>query len=334
MSKSPSRESEVTEKASLFKRTSWAALSVLIIDLISKWTFDLWVPVSGVGIFPYLVFRSQRIESSGPGFLPNGGVVLLSISAAAVFLSAALASHLFLSRRLRAWPAGLGLLAGGFFSNALDRLSHGGVNDTMSIDLSSIEVLSGVARWLKIEGFNFADIGELIGCGFLLVGLVRGVFGAWAPERRGRLLIERGYQIRFCLYLQAAMTAGFLPMFLSAFVIYSPTVVGSHPSGTDGLFWMLVAISCLSYLSLSIGCWSVGIVVSNRTAGAVVKFCRVLMIRTRRIPKRSEVGLLTLRDKDEFRERLEDAAKDVHLYMSRIERANQVIKSIKSSKRA
>ena len=301
------------KQPSLFLRTLSTSGLVFALDFVSKelalWNLAPSPTAADAGLVGIRLMKSADVSIGGT-LIPNVALALLYIVIASVFLSAAFGSHLFLPPRLKAWPLGLGLSAGGFFANAIDRALHGTLTDLVSINLGSLGL-----KWELL--FNVADIGEALGAALLVYGLAGAFIGEWSEERRGKLLIERGYQFRFCLYLQAAMTIGFAPMFLSALFL-----LGSNGGSTlpAGLRLSFLLIAPLAYASLTMICWSAGIAVSHRTAGAVVKFCKTAVIRLNRPIRKRDEEIFSLRVGDEFRPRFEDVMRNIDLLRKLVEK--------------
>ena len=294
-------------KSPLF-RTALACGCILIADFILKQIALIAIlsPIEASSAF----FAFGAIASNGVSLvtnetLPNAGLALFSLVLASVFVATALASHIFLPARLRAWPIGLGITAGGFFANAVDRALHRNVINVFKLGLSGNSIV-----------FNFADVAEVIGGLFIAYGLIRAIKGDWLDERRKFMILDRGYQFRFCWYLQAALSAGFLPMFFSALLIFHGDLA------SPGLVLLFIATAFFAYVALSVVSWSVGILVSHRVAGPIFKFPKVAVRRLNGSrPGRTDKAF-TFREHDEFK-------KPLQAVMHEVDRFTEVVDTLK-----
>jgi lipoprotein signal peptidase len=295
-------------RKSPFFRTALACGCILIVDFVLKQLAPSVMPEpsdASSAFFAYQTLSTKALSLAEVAALPNAGLALFSMVIASVFVAAALASHIFLPARLRAWPIGLGIAAGGFFANAVDRALHGDVLNVFNINLGG-----------NALNFNFADVAEVVGGVFLVYGLMRAFKGDWRNERRKFLILDRGYQFRFCWYLQAAMSIGFFPMFFSALLIFH----GSPSS--PALVLLFIATAFFAYLALSVVSWSIGILISHRVAGPIFKFSKVAVRRLNGSRPGKTDKAFTFRENDEFQ-------KPLRTLMHEVDRFTGVVDTLK-----
>jgi len=153
-----------------------AASSCLVDQAVKFWLLDAF-DLAGrahVAVTPFLALVVTWNTGISYGLFPQDGALgqwaLLTFKAAAVVLLWAWLARA--SSRLTA--AALGLIIGGAFGNAIDRLHWPGVLDFV---LFHIETATWYFRWYV---FNIADIAIVAG----VVGLLYDSFCSGAPQKR------------------------------------------------------------------------------------------------------------------------------------------------------
>ncbi len=248
----------------------YAALLVILIltlDFITKYVavITLFDPQPlAFGPFQLTLVKNLGMVLNIGRELPFGALSITSSIFASVFLISAISTQIFLPKMFKLLPFGFLMLAAGFMANATDRALNGFVHDFIGIKMFGIQT----------PFFNLADVAQVVGYMIVVYSIVFIWKSVSKRERRAHLLVNRKYQLRFCLYLQTAMTIGFIPMFLSGLITYGPSghAWNFGGNGVNPLLILFAVTSLGAYLSLSVVCWLCGIAISHRTAGALLKF--------------------------------------------------------------
>ena len=145
-----------------------AAAAVIGLDRVSKWMIERWVPASaGYRIIPGF-FDIVHSENRGAAFgifndstFEWRSLALVVVSVAAVIF---ISVYLWRARHIEtAMRWGMALILGGAAGNAIDRIVSGRVTDFL-------EFYIGDYHW---PTFNVADSAIVIGCGLLLLDMLR-----------------------------------------------------------------------------------------------------------------------------------------------------------------
>ena len=143
-------------------RMAVAALIAIALDQISKFVVVHWLDLASLHVIPiippYLVFVMAWNEGVNFGILSQSSNrwALVAFSLAVSLALSAWAR----TTRGRVMPVAMGFVAGGALGNALDRITHGAVEDFLNMSCCGIR---------NPFAFNVADIFVFLGAGMILV---------------------------------------------------------------------------------------------------------------------------------------------------------------------
>ena len=143
-----------------FWRAIAVTTAVLAIDRLSKvWALDLPLLAGGREILPFV--RIVRTWNTGINFglFSDAQDLALVLAALAIVIGAGLL--VWTNRSSQIWHnAGCGLIAGGAFGNAIDRLIHGAVHDFLNVSCCGLR---------NPYAFNLADTAIFLGVVLLVI---------------------------------------------------------------------------------------------------------------------------------------------------------------------
>jgi signal peptidase II len=296
---------ENKNQADFFKRI----LFFFVIPFCLILTFDVLTKIWAQNFFGVSVFGFIQLS-----FVKNYGAVLglysevpkfifiVTLSTAATLLFCiALALLYFLPRNLIALPIGISFLISGIIGNALDRIQNGYVTDFISFHFGNI-----MSPYL-----NVADFVQWVAYLFLFYAFTFGAKKIWRmDENRSKLLINKSFQLRFCISFILASLAviSVLGIFSYTFIKYTVMTYGTAVQQLDQNIlkpFLITFFSTVLIVILIIGFFS--LIMSHRIAGPIYAFERTLRLALSGTKGQS----LHLREKDAFKDCLEPLAKDL-----------------------
>jgi lipoprotein signal peptidase/peroxiredoxin len=158
------------------------------------------------------------------------------------------------------------IFCGGVAANIFDRIRFGYVIDFLHLRFGQIE--TGI--------FNFADLFQLLGVGFLVFGFLTNEKLLYPTnEKRGRLWVKPKFQLRYCLTLIGSGFAFSLVAGLMSYSFLSVTVsqiTGLEPIQISKFVHGYVQIYTMMSLTFFILLFYFGVKLSHRIAGPIAGF--------------------------------------------------------------
>jgi signal peptidase II len=278
---------------------------ILLFDTISKtWAHSL------LGFLDFGLFNFTYVQNHGAvlGLYSNVPkfIFIVTLSTAATFLfCVALSMFYFLPQNLIALPLAISFLISGIIGNAFDRVQNGFVTDFIAFRIGNT-----ITPYL-----NVADFSQWISYLFFAYALTFGASKIWrVDESRSKLVINKVFQLRFCLSYVLATVAvvSILGIFSYTFIKYTVMTYGTYEQHLDENIlrpFLITFFSTVFILILFVSYFS--LVMSHKIAGPIYAFERTL-----RAALSGNKKDLKLREKDAFKEQLEPLAKDLSKALS------------------
>jgi len=138
------------------------ALGILILDLLTKFFLERWLPPAGLSLVPGLL-NLVRVRNPGVAFglFRDWGWMGLWVWSLLGLAAGGLILYLGRTEKDKGRRVALGMIAGGALGNAVDRILHGAVFDFVDLHW-------GAYHW---PAFNLADAAITLGVGVYLLRL-------------------------------------------------------------------------------------------------------------------------------------------------------------------
>ena len=272
-------------------------LFLVLTDQAAKYFLLKWLPhqVSDTGpgfslsrVFNEGFVLNIHIKGVDPLFIAIIFILLLS-----TFIFFYVSALRWLGESFRIIKFGLTVLAGGVFSNILDKIRHGEVLDFIKFQLT---------RDAGGLFFNTADIFQTIGWIILIYGIIKSRKKLWRTvERRSSFLIDdlhiRKYQMEFISYILWIMACVGLSIFLISGKLFAFSK-SIPPAEMPYLISKFVTYYFVMYLIFTVLIMGLTVYFSNKIYGPVYSIKRYL----KSLMKEETPPDLKLRKKDQFKE--------------------------------